>query len=250
MNAIPAPVHDQTSEEVRFVESKPDSETLPDHLLAQAIGPGGRLVETFRVLRAKLEAIDERRGLRAIGVVAAGAGEGTTFAAVGLATALAREGARRVLLVEATLRRPTLEARLGLPCSSGLSDWLSGDGSEPVPIRRIGALGISLLSGGTASPEPAPLLESSGLKSLLRSARREFDFVVLDCPPLSRFADAVLIQDLVDGFALVVRSRLTPAEQILRAVSQLKPDRVQGVILNDLREILTRTLPRNLPRGS
>jgi polysaccharide biosynthesis transport protein len=246
MNAVPAPVCAVDPIEIRFAEASLEVARPKDAALARAVEPGSALVETFRVLRAKLEAIDASRELRNIGVVAAGPGEGASFAAIGLAAALARDGARRVLLVEAGLRRPALEGRLQLASAAGLSDWLEGETRGPVPLRRIEPLGFCLLAGGTPRPEPAPLLESSSLARLLRAARGDFDFVVLDCPPLSRFADAVLIQDLVDGFVLVVRSRLTPGPQIQRAVSQLKPDRVRGVILNDLREIFARALPRGL----
>jgi Mrp family chromosome partitioning ATPase len=74
------------------------------------------------------------------------------------------------------------------------------------------------------------------MAALLQSARGAFDFVVLDAPPILPVADAVLLQDLVDGFVLVVRSRLTPREAVREALGRLLPERVLGVVLNDHKE--------------
>jgi Mrp family chromosome partitioning ATPase len=73
---------------------------------------------------------------------------------------------------------------------------------------------------------------------LIEAAKAAFDFVIIDCPPLMPVADAAILQDLLDGYLLVVRARTSPREAIQRAVSGLKPGRIQGVILNDCREIL------------
>lgn len=248
LTAAERPVTFAEPPEVSFDESRTDQASLTDAVLAQAVTPGSLFVETFRVLRAKVESIDERRRLRCIGVVAAGPGEGTTTAAMGLAVALTREGARRVLLLEAVLRKPVLENRLGLPPATGLADWLLEGARAPLPLRRIEPWGIFFLSGGAPYAEPAPLLESEGMARLLKTARRAFDFVVVDCPPLAPLADSLLIQDLLDGFLLVVRSRCTPRQLIVQAVSHLKPDRVQGVILNGDHEILGRYRSRGHPR--
>src|SRR6185436_12276515 len=95
--------------------------------------------------------------LRCLGVVAAAPREGATTTAVGLAVALAREGARRVLLVEAGLRQPALEGRLGLSAVPGLSDWLGAGTHAALPLRRLEPWGVYFLGAGTACPEPAPL---------------------------------------------------------------------------------------------
>jgi Mrp family chromosome partitioning ATPase len=228
------------SEGVSFDVAGIESAAPPDPLLAWAPTPGFPLVEKFKVLRTKLESIDEARRLRCFGVVAAAAREGTTTIALGLAVSLAREGARRVLLIEGVLRRPVLEGRLGLSPAPGLSDWLANGASGPVPVRQIEPSGTFFLSGGAPQAEPAQLLESPAMAHLLEGARRAFDFTVVDCPPLLPLADSVLVQDLLDGFVLVVRSRFSTRDLILQAVSQLKPDRVQGVVFNDDHEVLAR----------
>lgn len=243
MTGLEAPAGAAGRDDVRLDETRTELGELTDRGLVQALAPGSRLVETLRVLRARVESLDAQRRLRRIGVVAAAAGEGTTLTALGLASALARGGARRVLLLEAVLRAPTIESQLHLTVAPGLSDWLAGGGLGPVPLRRVEPWGFSLLPGGTPCAEPAPLLEAGDLSRLLEATGRAFDFVVVDCPPLVPVADSVLIQDLLDGYLLVVRARRAPRERVLQAVSRLKPERLRGVVFNDLREIFARSHP-------
>jgi Mrp family chromosome partitioning ATPase len=224
-----------------FDGSRAEAGEVTDRALRQALAPGGRLVETLRVLRTRVEDLGRERPFRRIGVVSAQPGEGTTLTALGLAAALARGGARRVVLIEAGLRAPALEAVLHLSAAPGLSDWLAAGGDGPVCVRRVEPWGFSLVSGGKPRAEPAPLLESAHLRRLLEAAERAFEFVVVDCPPLLPAADSVLIQDLLDGFLLVVRARRAPREDLLRGISPVKPERLRGVVFNDLREILARS---------
>jgi capsular exopolysaccharide synthesis family protein len=233
--------------ELGLFEARTQRIETVDPILARVVAPGSLLVETFRVLRAKVESIGDGR-LRCLGVVASAPGQGATTTAVGLAVALAREGARRVLLVEATLRQPNLERRLGLEPVRGLTDWLSAGTNAALPLRRLEPWGVYFLGAGAACPEPAALLESEGMDRLLNTARRTFDYTVIDCPPLTPRADSVLIQDRVDGFLLVVRARGAARERIQEALSQLKPDRVQGVVYNDHHPVFGRRRRRRADR--
>jgi Mrp family chromosome partitioning ATPase len=76
------------------------------------------------------------------------------------------------------------------------------------------------------------------MESFLSVARQTFDVVILDCPPLVPVADSILLQDLVDGFLCVVRARYTPREVLKRALSNLKSEKILGLVLNNRREIL------------
>ena len=238
--ALGAPGH------VIFHEARPETAELSEPALASAVT--GSLAETFRVLRTKVEALDEDRPLRSVGVVAVAPGEGTVTTAFGVAVALAREGARRVLLVEAYLADPVLEDRLGLTAARGLGDWLARGADGPVAVRRVNPWGVYVLAAGRRQPQAGRLLETAGLGVLLEAARGAYDHVVVACPPLSTGADTVLMQDLLDGLLLVVRARSATRELVQRALTQLKPDRVRGVVLNDHHEILARRFSRTRGR--
>jgi protein-tyrosine kinase len=193
--------------------------------------------EEIQLLIARLHVLDEGRAARCIGVVSATAGEGKTTLAMGLAAGLALEPERRVLLVEADIRKSAIEAYLGLPRTAGLCDWLSSP-SASVPFRWVTPPGFALLSGGMAPLRRPELLGSKRMASLLRAARETFDYVIVDCPPVSPVADAVILQDLLDGFIFVVRARHTPRETLTRAVGKLRPSHILGTVFNDQREIL------------
>jgi protein-tyrosine kinase len=234
--------------EIVFADEPPVVAEISEPRLASLLAPDSRAFEPFRVLRTKVGTLDAERPLRCVGLVSAAAQEGTSAVAAGLAGALAQEREHRVLLLEARLRAPALEQRLGMSSAPGLSEWLGGPVSRPVPVRRVLPWGFHLLAGGPPSTRPAELLASESMRRLLDAARRHYDFVVLDCPPLETVADTVVLQDMLDGLLLVVRARHASRHAIRQALSHLKPGAVRGVVFNDRTEILTRWLDRRRPR--
>ncbi|HEX6736778.1 MAG TPA: CpsD/CapB family tyrosine-protein kinase [Vicinamibacteria bacterium] len=208
-------------------------------LVAAALGGDTLVTEQFRLLRARVRGINETRPFRCFGIGSAASGEGKTSVAVALAAALGQEPGRRVLLLEADLRKPSVDAYLGLARTPGLVEWLEGKGAS-VSVRRVLPGGFFLLSAGVAALQNPEVLGSARMAGLLEAARQSFDTVVVDCPPILPVADAVVLQDLVDGLLVVVRARHTPRETVLKGLSMLKPDRVQGLVFNDHHEILTR----------
>jgi polysaccharide chain length determinant protein (PEP-CTERM system associated) len=206
----------------------PIVESLEDH--HSVVG------EELRLFGANLLDLCRRApGLRCVAVSSALPGEGKSTLSLGLASALGREPGRRVLLVEADLRRPSLTHTLGLPPAHGLGEWLNGTLGY-VPVRAVEPGGFFLVAAGQAGLRRPELLGSPRLDALLRAARRHFDLVLLDAVPILPVADTVLMQDLVDGFQLVVRSRQTPRDAIRDALAKLRPDRVVGVVFNGHRE--------------
>jgi Mrp family chromosome partitioning ATPase len=119
-----------------------------------------------------------------------------------------------------------------------VSDWLKG--ASGLTVRWVTPPGFALLSGGRLPLERPELLGSARMITLLESARQSFDFVIVDCPPVTPVADAVILQDHLDGFLFVVRARHGPRETVVRAASRLKAGRILGMVFNDQREILRR----------
>jgi protein-tyrosine kinase len=209
--------------------------TRPVSIVESLRNPLSIVGEEFRLLRVKVQAACEQRKLRVLGVVSALPGEGKSTVALGLAIAFAREPGRRILLIETDLRRPSISRDLGVPPFPGMGEWLNGS-IEHVPLRRVEPGGFFLLGPGEAPLERPEDLGSPRMEALLRAARDTFDLVVLDATPILPVADVTLMQDLLDGFLLVVRSRMTPKNAISDAMGRIRTDKVIGVVLNDHRE--------------
>lgn len=220
---------------VRFVESLPQRASGPA-LQRAVLGSGHHLAEEFRFLASKVASLAESR-LTTIGIVSATPQEGKTTVSIGLAGALARASAQRVLLLEADLRQPSIERYLGLPRAGGVSEWLTGR-STTVPIRTVSPPGFSVLAAGRERLARPELLGSARMAALIGACQLSFGFVVVDCPPLDPVADAVALQDLLDGFLLVVRARHSPRDGVERAVARLKAHRIQGIVFNNQPTIL------------
>jgi capsular exopolysaccharide synthesis family protein len=208
-----------------------------DPVVAAVLSATSPVSEEFRILLAKIRTIAESRPLKSLGVVSACPGEGKTTVALGLAVAMAQEPRRRVLLVEADLRKPALEDYLGLPHQPGLGEWLEGS-DRRLRVRKLSAQGLCFLAAGRFKSQRPELLRSPRMAALLATAGEEFDTIVLDCPPLAPVSDSVLLQDLIDGLVVVVRARYAPVDAVRKAVAHLKAERVLGIVFNDQAEVL------------
>lgn len=221
--------------DVRLLASVP--QPVSGQPLQQAvIGSGHYLAEEFRFLAAKVAGLASER-FTTIGLVSTGPGEGKTTVAIGLAAALVRATQQRTLLLEADLRQPAVERYLGLPRLGGVSEFLSGR-SNSVPVRTISPPGFGILTAGHDRLVRPELLGSDRMATLIGACQLSYGYVVVDCPPLDPVADAVALQDLLDGFLLVIRARRSPKTAIERAISRLKENRVRGIVFNDQPEIL------------
>jgi tyrosine-protein kinase len=170
-------------------------------------------LEAFRMLRANLRYFDSNRDIKSVLITSAEPGEGKTLVSLGLALAAAAAG-ERVLLLEADLRDPGLSRVLKLPQVAGLSSTLtegkkepSGDAMTSVAADELtksaGEVTIDVLPAGAIPPNPPALLESQTMKDLIAQAETNYDFVVIDTPPILAVADAIPLISIVSGVLVV-----------------------------------------------
>lgn len=194
--------------------------------------PESPRAEALRQLRAILQTADPEHPLKTIAVTSAVPGEGRSATACSLALLFAEAG-RRVLVVDAELRRSRLAAFLGRENSAGLSTVLTGAASVDQALQPWGA-GLWLLATGHSPPNPAELLSSPRMSELVDELRARFDIVIFDCPPLLAVTDAAVVAARVDGALVVVRARKTKNAQVTAAVRALRAvdARIIGCVLN------------------
>jgi capsular exopolysaccharide synthesis family protein len=228
----PKPV--ETLTDVRFVERQKCKPKFTPQL-REILRSNGPWPEKFRSLRARIRALEgDSERLRLLGLVSAIGGEGKTTIAIALSVILGEEPNTRVLLLDADLRHRDLERRLGIKPSSGLADWLKAPRGE-IAVQRLSNSNTFILGAGRPPKNPWELITSPHLPILFNAARREFRYVVVDCPPQVPVADTARIQESLDGILLVVRARSAPRETLTAAVDQLSAEKILGVVLNDVR---------------
>jgi polysaccharide biosynthesis transport protein len=193
-------------------------------------------IEAMRALRTSLMLWQSNAPPKVLLVTSSIAGEGKSTTSIHLAGVLAQYG-HRVLLVDADLRRGTLRTRLNLARGQGLSAMVSGQWSGAAIPHFEGLANLDVLQAGQAPPNPSELLGSAAMRACLEKWRTEYDFVVLDGPPVLPVTDGVLLNAQVDATLLVARAGMTEKPQLKRSFRMLNRDggHLVGVVLNGLR---------------
>lgn len=148
---------------------------------------------------------------------------------------LAKSVIGSVCLVEGNFRAPSFPDALGVDGKLGLVDSLRQDGSIRRFATQIGPENLWLLSSGAPVQDPMILLNSDRLKDRLNELRREFDYIVMNAPPLNTFADGMMLGRLVDGVVLVLEANATRREAALRVTNSLRTTKIAvlGAVLNN-----------------
>jgi len=186
-------------------------------------------VEQYRKLAAMLHQQHRNSAMGVLMITSAVAHEGKSLTAINLALTLACSYGRSVLLVDADLRRPSLDLAFDRPASSGLHEHLLS--GEPPHVIRL-ARQLTLLPAGRVNPDPTGVLSSARLRPLIEDAAARYDWVVIDTPPVALLPDAQLLIDMVDAVLIVVKAGETDYGLALRAVEIVGRERVLGVVLN------------------
>jgi len=202
-------------------------------LLVAGLTPNSLAAEQYRALRTRLAYAEGATALRTIMVTSPQKGEGKTVTAANLALTMAQELQRRVVLVEADLRRPALQQLFGLLPGPGLADYLAGAAELRTVMRFLPDYNLTVVPAGTTPANPAELLGSTAMRRVLDHLRTRFDRVILDTPPILPLADVAVLAPIVDGTLLVVRAGVTPKPAIENALRGFDASRLLGVVLNE-----------------
>ncbi len=194
--------------------------------------------EAYKLLRTNLmfalSDVEEGRGY-IVGITSSLHGEGKSTTSLNLASVLAEQG-KRVIVVEGDLRLPSLQKKLKMNSRVGLSNVLI-DRLDPFRYARVINVGMvdqklisfELLPAGEIPPNPSELLGSRKMEELLRLLASQYDYVLLDLPPITAVSDALVATKLVDGVVMVVRNEYCDTGSLDEAIRQMQ--QVNGKIL-------------------
>lgn len=194
--------------------------------------------EAYKLLRAKLQfSFADENTCHVIGVSSALSGEGKSLSAVNLAYTMAQLK-KRVILIDCDMRKPTLAEKLRLKKAPGLSNFLSGQCKLEHVLQNSGILSeetpFHVISAGQNPPNPVELLSSVRMAGLLTVLRKNYDYVILDLPPVGEVSDALAVAKETDGMLLVVRQNYCTRPVLADTVCQFEflNTKILGVVVN------------------
>ncbi len=193
--------------------------------------------EQYRRLAGVLLDAQGTNGVSVVMVASAAPGEGKTLTALNIAMTLSESYRRKVLLIDADLRKPSIDKIFHIDAASGLVEGLEAQSTRKLVVRHVSA-NLAVLPAGRPTSDPMAALTSDRMRQLVEEARRSFDWVIIDTPPLMLLPDAHLLSSLVDGAVLVVKAASTSHEMVKRTADAIGRARILGVVLNqaDARE--------------
>lgn len=200
------------------------------------VKPRSTVAEAYRAIRTAL-LLSRAGGVRTIVITSSLPGEGKTSTSANLAVVLAQLK-KKVLLVDADLHKPRMHEIFRVSNRMGLVSVLAENADPGDVIAATAVPDLSVLPAGPLSPNPSGLLASEAMTSFLEYASKQFDFVVIDSPPVSAVADAIVMGNQVDGVVLGVEGGRTPREIVARVRDKLLRAnvRILGVLINNLAE--------------
>ena len=203
------------------------------HLITK-ISPRSPISEQYRTVRTNLQFASADEEIQTLLLTSAGPSEGKSMTTANLAVVYAQQG-KKVLLIDADLRKPTIHYTFRLDNLKRLSNVLVGDIPLQEAVVPSEVQDLDLISCGPIPPNPSELLGSKRMQRMIAEARELYDVIIFDTPPVLAVTDAQILSAFVDGSILVVRSKSTETESAQKAVESLKAvnAKILGTVLND-----------------
>lgn len=195
----------------------------------------GSTLESYRVLRSNVQFATVDETVCSLMVTSTNPGEGKSMTACNLAIAMALDG-KRVILVDADLRLPTIHEKMGLAQQPGLTNVLLGRKELEEALQPTDVEGLRVLTAGSLPPNPAELLNSLAMRQLHEDLKELADIVIFDCPPCLATADAQVMASVVDGVLYVMQLGETKKSPMRHSMEMLRQahGRILGVIFNKI----------------
>ncbi|GAA3711773.1 polysaccharide biosynthesis tyrosine autokinase [Terrabacter ginsenosidimutans] len=217
----------RSANDIKALSSRPILGDLPmvkavkGGLLSLESDPHGRHAESIRRLRTNILFVDVTTGGHSFVITSSVPGEGKTTTTINLALAMADAGSK-VLLIDGDLRNPSVASTMGLDGSFGLTTLLLGQAEPEDVVQRWRETNLHVLPAGPVPPNPSELLGSEPMEVLFGKLSHDYDFILVDSPPVVPVIDAVLINKLTHGLIMVVGAERTKKRDLASAVQSLE----------------------------
>lgn len=218
-----------------FKKKKKKVSTAFARQLITLMNPKSVIAEQFKIIRTNLNFSMPQENLRSLVITSTQMSEGKSTISSNLGVTYAQAG-KKVIFVDADMRKPTVHHTFGLKNTVGLSNLLIKELSTQDVIQQTTIPNLHVITSGPIPPNPAELLTSSELKVLLEDLKQSYDLVIFDAPPVLPVTDAQIISNLMDGTVLVVNSGETEKDGVVKAKELLEKSKANllGVVLNNV----------------
>ena len=193
--------------------------------------------EAYKLLRTNLMfSFGDTQRCKIVGITSAGRGEAKSTTSANLAYTFAETG-KKVLLIDADMRLPTIAKKIGMKSAPGLSEKLAGLATGNEILRRHETMmNFYIIPAGSTPPNPSELLASESMHHMLESLAQQFDFIVIDLPPVNIVSDALAVSPWIDGLVVAVRQNSTTRQEINACMNQLRilGSKVLGFVMTDV----------------
>lgn len=192
--------------------------------------------EAYRVIRTGIQFAQAGKELQTIALTSCTLNEGKSTTIANLAVVLTQAG-KSVLLIDCDMRNPTVHKNFNLSNKVGLSSCISMGTALSDAVQKTSIEGLYALTGGVIPPNPSELLGSEQMKNVLQRAKEQYDYVLIDTPPVMPVTDALIVGRFVDGMILVIASAEVKVEMARDVKNQLvnAGANILGVVLNKVR---------------
>lgn len=190
--------------------------------------------ESFRTLRSNLQLSEFGKNLKVIVITSSNPNEGKSEVSINLAACLAQQG-KKVIIIDADMRKPTQHKLTELNNTEGLSTFLlKKSGVNPINHLTINGVNLYVLTSGPIPPNPSEMLASSVMKQSLKAFEDLYDYVIIDTPPLLAATDAQILASIADATLLVVDIKKSKRRQVTEAKRRLDHvgAKLLGVVMN------------------
>jgi len=191
-------------------------------------------LESYKVLRTKIQQLTKEKGWNTVMITSAEAGEGKTFTAVNLALTFARAYNQTVMLVDCDFRRQSIQKMMGFESDAGLIDYLVDGRPLSEFIIWPGIDKLTLISGGRTVEDSSELLDSARMKDLVQELKTRYDdrYILFDVPPVLGSADALALAPYVDCIVMVVAEGRSSMRSVQKAVEAIPQEKFLGFVMN------------------
>lgn len=192
--------------------------------------------EAYRVIRTSIQFAQAGKELKTLAVTSCMPNEGKSITVANFAVVLTQAG-KSVLLLDCDMRNPTVHKNFNLSNKVGLSSCISMGTALSDAVQKTSIEGLYALTGGVIPPNPSELLGSEQMKNVLQRAKEQYDYVLIDTPPVMPVTDALIVSRFVDGMILVIASAEVKVEMARDVKKQLvnAGANILGVVLNKVR---------------